>query len=253
MSEKLCTLRTKGGGGGAKQEETVLWTNPNPTSSSGFAAQTVTLSDSISNYDYIYVTWGYNSSYTGTSNKNYYSVSDFKNLTLGGGTRHFIGQGGAQDTSNNTYTREIYYVSDTSIGFTVGYGVNRVQSVANVIIPLSIIGIKNMGGIRTDEKYDTLPFQSVAGNAIPTFSTQGMAKAIWVVRYVSSMAKAVTYSNVNPYTGEIDDSNTYYYDSSTPGVVGTTSSIKFIVTNGQITTSAPFSNAAHLLQLNYTY
>ena len=39
------------GGGGGMLEETVLWTNPSPTSD--FAAQTVTLSDSISNYDYI--------------------------------------------------------------------------------------------------------------------------------------------------------------------------------------------------------
>ena len=60
MSEKLCTLRTKGGGGG-KYTETSLWTNPSPTSS--FSGQTVTLSDSVSNYKYIAIKSGFNSSY----------------------------------------------------------------------------------------------------------------------------------------------------------------------------------------------
>ena len=54
MAEKLCTLRGAGGGG-AKQTETVLWTNSSPTSN--FADQNVTLSDSMSNYDYLKFTY----------------------------------------------------------------------------------------------------------------------------------------------------------------------------------------------------
>ena len=246
MSETLCTLRTKGGGGGATQTETVLWTNPSPTSD--FGQTTVTLSDSISNYNYIAVKWKVSTSLSTTSTT-IVLVDDFKSmLNQNGDNALFIAS-----VNQNGWARTVFYVSDTSITISTSYRLNAQGNSGSNAIPLAIIGIKNMGGIRTNEKYESQIWKNVAANAIPTFTTQGMAKAIWVVRYVSSMAKAVTYSNVNPYTGEIDDSNTYYYDSSTPSVVGTTSSIKFIVTNGQITTSAPFSNAAHLLQLSYTY
>lgn len=48
MSEKLCALRKIGGG---TLKETVLWTNPSPTSA--FTGQTVTLSRSYTDFDSI--------------------------------------------------------------------------------------------------------------------------------------------------------------------------------------------------------
>ena len=48
MAESLASLRKKGGGG---MQETVLWTNPNPTTA--MSATNITLSDDPTNYDFI--------------------------------------------------------------------------------------------------------------------------------------------------------------------------------------------------------
>lgn len=101
-------------------------------------------------------------------------------------------------------------------------------------------------------KYVSQQWISVAANAaIPVFATQGKAQGIWVSRYMNGYSKAITFTNVNPSTGEIDNNTIYEIDSSvsTP----TISNMDFVVTDNQITFTMRFSGAAHQLQMNYTY
>lgn len=53
MSEKLCKLRKCGGGG--NMTEVVLWSNPNPTAQ--MSNPTLTMSENITNYDYVRIYW----------------------------------------------------------------------------------------------------------------------------------------------------------------------------------------------------
>ena len=149
MSEKLCTLRTKGGGGGAKQEETVLWTNSNPTDSSGFANQDVTLSDSLTDYDYVKIRYAYAYNDTGSTFESVYSVSEFVK-TSAPVTFGFSGCTNVTHRSNSYfYDRRIIYKTATSITFgsCMGYKASTAAAVSNIFnIPLSIVGIKHMYG-----------------------------------------------------------------------------------------------------------
>ena len=139
MSEKLCTLRTKGGG---NLKETVLWTNSAPTSS--FSAQNVPLSDSIDNYDYIKVAYRR----TGVSPNDgivnaIMSVEDFKDDNTTVAIKICLGY---YHTGNgNTYTRLIGYRNSTSISIAdcLYYKTGTNTSTNNGgNIPYQIIGLK---------------------------------------------------------------------------------------------------------------
>ena len=145
MSEKLCTLRGAGGGGGAKQEETVLWTNSNPTDSSGFANQDVTLSDSLTDYDYVKIRFAYAYNDTSSTFESVYSVSEFMS-TSAPTTLGFTGCSSVTHRSNGYfYDRRIIYKTATSITFgsCMGYKASTAAAVSNIFnIPLQIIGCK---------------------------------------------------------------------------------------------------------------
>ena len=250
MSEKLCELKKKGGGGGGKVVETVLWTNPSP--SSNFSAQTVTLSDSISNYDYIKFVYGLSTSIAG-GNSVVIPVSDFKQAVYPQVNNMPIYELGAYNTTT-TVVRGVMYASDTTVRFSPANNIAQTGSADNRAIPTAIIGIKNIGGIRTNEKYDTLPFQSVNGGAIPVFSTKGTAKAIWLTyAFTSSQYRALQITNVNPYTGEIDNNSLYRIDTSSVGTYSQVSNNAFVVTNGSVTLTNDLSSTALKMSLVYTY
>ena len=148
MSEKLCTLRTKGGGGGATYTETVLWTNP--SSSSDFAAQTVTLSDDINNYDYLKVSYKNLTTSAGVNDPYsvLISVSDFKTSLSGNSTRHnAFTFGGIYAPSNTNWTRFMFYDTDTTARFGACTQIGGTQSSNTNAIPLQIVGIKMNGTI----------------------------------------------------------------------------------------------------------
>lgn len=114
-------------------EEELLWTNSSPTSS--FSGQTVTLSKSIANYDYIKFVWKY--AYSLTELESIMASSDFvkktgtvsyPQLTLGG-------RGGT-----GTLARQIRYSSDTQIRFTDCNNINETGVVNNDLIPVAIYG-----------------------------------------------------------------------------------------------------------------
>lgn len=243
MAEKLCTLRGAGGGG-AKQTETVLWTNSSPTSN--FADQNVTLSDSMSNYDYLKFTYK-KATNNATSTSAVFSVSDVKNFA----DESVYGQIGGESATDWYMSRMLWYVSDTSVKISTAWGLNRANSANNsYIIPLSIIGIKNMGGIRTNEKYDMLPFKSITGGTTPTFATKGLAKGCWL--YFTSTSGTGVLTNVNPYTGELETSKCWRCMGNTTTIEQYTNNY-FVISNGTVALDQRYSGTTYNMALAYTY
>ena len=143
MSETLCTLRTKGGGGG-KYTETSLWTNSSP--SSAFAAQTVTLSDSISNYKYVAICYKYAGTTDGVNDPMsvIVPVDKFKTSLKNNSTRHNILVLGVETNGNAGWTRNVFYASDTTIEFDTGYRQNAASSSGDICVPTEILGLNEL-------------------------------------------------------------------------------------------------------------
>lgn len=147
--------------GGGKMEETALWTNSAPTST--FAAQTITLSDDIDNYDYLrfYVRL---STSNAKSNSIFISVNDFKNT------------GNAANSLNLAHScyyevssirnRHFYYVSDTSIGFGTCFNSGNTGSDNTYLIPTKISGVKLVKG-PVNVKIGTFQVNSSSAVTVP--------------------------------------------------------------------------------------
>lgn len=120
---------------GGQMSETVLWTNPDPSSSSGFASQTVTLSDNIDNYDFICVEYARGYRYLDTKSKVYYKVSDYK--TFAGGS---VPKGIFRISS---YYRTFIYGSNIQVVFHDCYATSGTETAFNTYCtPLNIYGCK---------------------------------------------------------------------------------------------------------------
>lgn len=136
MSEKLASLRQKGG----SLSRTVLWTNPNPTTA--FNAQTVTLSDSISNYDYIEVSF-YRADTVQTVSRTIIPTADFINMTVA--NRNMMGAIGYFASAGTTqyFARTFSYGTDRTVIFRnaaqVGGNTTTYQTGA---IPIEVAGLK---------------------------------------------------------------------------------------------------------------
>lgn len=126
--------------------ETVLWTNNSP--SSNFAAQTVTLSQSIDNFDYIKITYR-----GGTSNANevhaIYPVSDIRKMS----NSNLIWGAMAGVNSSDKYGRYISYVSDTQISFSTsgnmaGSGTTNVATIPTQISGISVALPPSVGNVK---------------------------------------------------------------------------------------------------------
>lgn len=124
----------------------MLWTNPSPSSS--FASQTITLNQSIRNFKYLRFEWTSSPTETGSQYKgsNVCPVSFFVTTESGTGTStipkmKFI-LGGARWTTA-TYCRTVWHTSDTSIFLENAWGVGRASSEStSYIIPTTIYGLK---------------------------------------------------------------------------------------------------------------
>ena len=139
MSEKLCTLRTQGGGGG-RYKETSLWTNPNPTTAIS-SALTVTLSDSVDNYDYIKLWYRYSTA-DATAYSMIYTKDAFKQCQQGTFKAPIVGFT-EQATDGSLYARQAYYVSTTSVKFGGAcYLLGSSSTDSTKSIPIEVVGIK---------------------------------------------------------------------------------------------------------------
>lgn len=176
MSEKLCTLRTKGGGGG-KYTETSLWTNSAPTSS--FAGQDVTLSESFDNYKYVKVR--YKLSTTNNTEAALIVTSDDLKKSLGGDNQININFGGRTTTTRD---RIIRYVNTTTLTFTVAYHLNGTTTSTSDLIPLEILGLNELDH----------------GTALSTFEIMGISAGTSTFQ-ISVNSSDSTLMDVNTGTG----------------------------------------------------
>lgn len=107
---------------------TTLWTNPNALTTD-FTSQTITLSDSIANYDHVIIIWK-----QATTDDQMKGDIFYPNLGYG------IEIGYSKGSTNRVGSREINYDSATTLSISSGY-YNAAQNDA-ACIPYKIIGYK---------------------------------------------------------------------------------------------------------------
>lgn len=194
MAEKLCELKKKGGGGGsATWVETILWANPSP--SSDFATQTVTLSDDINNYDYLKVSYKNSTTYEGVNDPYsvLISVSDFKTSATGNSTRHnAFTFGGLYAPTNTVWTRFLFYDTDTTAKFGGCTQIGSTGSTNNNAIPLQIVGIKK-GRVPSYKTVKDFIHAKVFDSGLPEIDTYTVFSNRVTVTEGKVVADAVTH------------------------------------------------------------
>lgn len=191
------------GSGSEHYEETLLWTNPSPTSD--FADQTITLANDITNYDFLKLLWIYNKS-TITSGSNLYSelipvsklissgVYDTQNVS-----RYLFGARVGQTHKG----RAIVYATSTSVRITANWNLNSSGTDNASCIPYQIIGVKKVGGSSSIKKitdylanidYDS-DNQSFNANATKEFTTTHRLKQaiFYCLRWDASIPSIVHF------------------------------------------------------------
>lgn len=129
------------GGGTKTLTETTLWTNSSPTAN--FAAQDVTLSQSMRNFDYLKVTYKLEKTSSDVLGCAIKPVSEIVNTVTQVSTGdHFgisIGYSGS-----GARLRLLLYKSDTTLNITTNLAVASSSTADrnNQLIPMQIIGIK---------------------------------------------------------------------------------------------------------------
>ena len=124
--------------------ETVLWTNPNAITST-FAAQTLSLSQSIMDFDYVKITYVPNTYSTITNICE--ELIDVNTLIRSAVALSVpvVALAGPQTGNARSYCRRIVFTSNTQLQFMACTRVGGTGDDNNVIIPYQIIGIK--GGV----------------------------------------------------------------------------------------------------------
>lgn len=131
------------GGSSGKWQEDVLWINESPDSA--FAAQSVTLSADIDNYDLIGVYYKYTINRAIVNDPYFILITpaDLKTSAHSDGTRHNVFSfGGIQSPSNAIYSRNLYYESNTQLYFDLCYQMGGGSTTPESSLPLKIVGIK---------------------------------------------------------------------------------------------------------------
>jgi hypothetical protein len=132
MAEKLCQLKKKGLSG--EFQETILWTNPNPTT--GFESRTVNLSESVRNFKYIKATIR-KSTTDNTVRGIIADIDTFTASTTDSPVSYSFMFGSGR------VVRAVRYTTDTSVLFGNALGINSTTAGGvNYCIPYQIIGLK---------------------------------------------------------------------------------------------------------------
>lgn len=191
MAEKLCTLRTKGGGGGATQTETVLWQNSSPSTSA--SAFTCELSDDWTNYDYIKITTQLTT--TNSTNLSQIFAKDelAKCRTVSGTTSFnlsatlYLGSGGfycRRGTASSANNTTISFGQATQLA---GTGSNSAY-----IIPLQIVGISK-GRVPSYKTVKDFIHAKVFDSGLPEIDTYTVYSNRITVTEGKVVADAVTH------------------------------------------------------------
>ena len=181
-------------------KETVLWTNPAPTSA--FASQTVTLSDDINNYDYLkFILRRYTTD--AREAEVIFSVAKFKEYYTANG--NFTGAVRAYylSSTGSVLDRGIVYNSDTSIKFGDSTQIGGTSVDNATLLPQKIIGVKrgievNLPFYETELWTNSSPTSSLAGGTIVDLSDDMNNYDFLKFEYRHSTSVATLYNIVVP-------------------------------------------------------
>lgn len=135
----MAKIRAMMGGGGSQPTETTLWTNTSP--SADFTATTVTLSESIQNFDYIKVMYKFNKSDSdSTAVGDMMTVADFVYCSTSSAVKQKLFLGAKLDNYSNA--RSVIYNTNTKIDIGNSTRVNQSGQNNAYTIPIKIVGIK---------------------------------------------------------------------------------------------------------------
>lgn len=124
------------GGGGGALSETVLWTNPSPTTN--FPASTVTLSANFRNYKYLKIYFKHSKSASDPERITIFRASDIHD------TNTNVMMIGTRQATGNARVRGVTSTSDTNIIFSLSYQTQSSSQspTGDYCIPLKISGLK---------------------------------------------------------------------------------------------------------------
>lgn len=106
------------------------------------------------------------------------------------------------------------------------------------------------------DNYAATDYQAVAASGIPTFTTLGKAKAVWIEAINRTNGNQNTCTNVDPTTGEIVTNGTYQRTLSTgsaPTAWVFTTQRLLIITDNSVTLSLTLMGANYYSFMYYTY
>ena len=153
----------KTGGGSQELVETVLWTNPSPTSS--FATQAVTLSEGVSNFDYIKIDWVASTTDISQRMSVIIKSSDYPTIN-----RAYPGLSSDNSGGTTAYSRLVNDHSDTELGFGSAFRIGGSGTTNTQSIPISVTGLKyatpKPSGTETTLWTNSSPTSSFAGQTI---------------------------------------------------------------------------------------
>lgn len=124
--------------GGGALNETVLWTNPSPTST--FAAQEITFSDDVNNYKYIKVYFRLSTSNSAISSV-MYDIETFLNLKTLSTLERFYGCMCSYVGSGNV-ARRLGYSSSGKFQFYNAANIGAASQSNTACIPTKVVGLK---------------------------------------------------------------------------------------------------------------
>ena len=222
------------GGGGGQPTETTLWTNPSPSSS--FAGQTVTLSDDMTNYDYLKFTYKAVSTLD-TLGEDIIPTAKFvsygSSMTTAG-PKFAIGKTGT--SSDDRYIRFLTYSSNTTIDFKTPQKAGAAQTSNNACIPVQIIGIKNPVSI----KYANMKTVALKGSVTDEFVATDFtpSRAYWYRNdfAASNASYGIAIKNVGTFSARVNNSGSPNISTNLVSVSFGNNGITYSNPNGYATT-----------------
>ena len=135
MSEKLAQLEKKGSG---ELKETVLWTNPSPNAD--YANATVTLSQSIQNFDFVKIY--YKGIKTSTTERSVIFPKETWNSATRTAHAPWLSINCRNGSGSTPYVRGIIPETSNTVLFDTVHNIVDGSTTNTIVIPLRICGLK---------------------------------------------------------------------------------------------------------------
>lgn len=214
MAEVLCQLKKKSGGGSsARLVDILLWSNSSPTSA--FGKQSITLSESISNYDFIKIKYRASTDQTKMVDV-IMMITEYKKTSIAatGGICPAL----SYFASNGIFCRPFGYSTDTSISFGNSNHAGGTDSNNSCAIPVAIYGVKLENSAKIPLYIKNFGVRSYTGNTATVVSIINFDIEDFTKITINSRDSALTSAVIRYYNG---DTNLSTVDIPTSGIVST--------------------------------